>query len=164
MMMNRRRNDYILMIRRPPRTTSTDTLFPYTTLFRSLVGEQFAVAAEQLQREHADVVEFFGKPARVVERGRRRRIIHARRREAGREQAVDVPVLGQRSGAEFTVAAAHGDHAPIALERHEGFEAQPDGLRLRAQRLPGGVGGGTGFGPDAELTLDVVAQSPGLEA
>src|SRR3546814_9013060 len=27
------------MIRRPPRSTRTDTLFPYTTLFRSLVGE-----------------------------------------------------------------------------------------------------------------------------
>src|SRR3546814_20926680 len=27
------------MIRRPPRSTRTDTLFPYTTLFRSLAGE-----------------------------------------------------------------------------------------------------------------------------
>src|SRR3546814_7164324 len=26
------------MIRRPPRSTRTDTLFPYTTLFRSAVG------------------------------------------------------------------------------------------------------------------------------
>src|SRR3546814_10241508 len=26
------------MIRRPPRSTRTDTLFPYTTLFRSLTG------------------------------------------------------------------------------------------------------------------------------
>src|SRR3546814_3958391 len=26
------------MIRRPPRSTRTDTLFPYTTLFRSLAG------------------------------------------------------------------------------------------------------------------------------
>src|SRR3546814_3974523 len=33
---------FFLMIRRPPRSTRTDTLFPYTTLFRSgegLVGE-----------------------------------------------------------------------------------------------------------------------------
>src|SRR3546814_13956405 len=28
------------MIRRPPRSTRTDTLFPYTTLFRSLFGSQ----------------------------------------------------------------------------------------------------------------------------
>src|SRR3546814_20331309 len=28
---------FVLMIRRPPRSTRTDTLFPYTTLFRSFV-------------------------------------------------------------------------------------------------------------------------------
>src|SRR3546814_1450937 len=31
------------MIRRPPRSTRTDTLFPYTTLFRSLVSRLRAV-------------------------------------------------------------------------------------------------------------------------
>src|SRR3546814_13405138 len=31
---------FFLMIRRPPRSTRTDTLFPYTTLFRSAVAEQ----------------------------------------------------------------------------------------------------------------------------
>src|SRR3546814_18142838 len=30
----------LLMIRRPPRSTRTDTLFPYTTLFRSLVEQR----------------------------------------------------------------------------------------------------------------------------
>src|SRR3546814_15393039 len=38
---------FFLMIRRPPRSTRTDTLFPYTTLFRSHVarwgGEEFAL-------------------------------------------------------------------------------------------------------------------------
>src|SRR3546814_17176623 len=29
---------FFLMIRRPPRSTRTDTLFPYTTLFRSANG------------------------------------------------------------------------------------------------------------------------------
>src|SRR3546814_4920926 len=28
---------FVLMIRRPPRSTRTDTLFPYTTLFRSVL-------------------------------------------------------------------------------------------------------------------------------
>src|SRR3546814_13082772 len=28
---------FFLMIRRPPRSTRTDTLFPYTTLFRSFI-------------------------------------------------------------------------------------------------------------------------------
>src|SRR3546814_6746087 len=31
------------MIRRPPRSTRTDTLFPYTTLFRSIAGDAFGV-------------------------------------------------------------------------------------------------------------------------
>src|SRR3546814_8375361 len=31
---------FFLMIRRPPRSTRTDTLFPYTTLFRSVGREQ----------------------------------------------------------------------------------------------------------------------------
>src|SRR3546814_5865092 len=30
----------LLMIRRPPRSTRTDTLFPYTTLFRSLLEQR----------------------------------------------------------------------------------------------------------------------------
>src|SRR3546814_14982247 len=34
---------FFLMIRRPPRSTRTDTLFPYTTLFRSLIHEDLAL-------------------------------------------------------------------------------------------------------------------------
>src|SRR3546814_9780342 len=33
---------FFLMIRRPPRSTRTDTLFPYTTLFRSGLGTVMA--------------------------------------------------------------------------------------------------------------------------
>src|SRR3546814_13251670 len=47
---------FFLMIRRPPRSTRTDTLFPYTTLFRSLrplvdTHRQIA-AAHPLGRQH----------------------------------------------------------------------------------------------------------------
>src|SRR3546814_7665023 len=47
------------MIRRPPRSTRTDTLFPYTTLFRSLAGDigaddADAVAALDAKGEVAD--------------------------------------------------------------------------------------------------------------
>src|SRR3546814_17780282 len=51
------------MIRRPPRSTRTDTLFPYTTLFRSnivglAVAEDVWVAALHLVADRAgDVVE-----------------------------------------------------------------------------------------------------------
>src|SRR3546814_8896121 len=37
------------MIRRPPRSTRTDTLFPYTTLFRSSEDELFNSAAKRLK-------------------------------------------------------------------------------------------------------------------
>src|SRR3546814_18952627 len=33
---------FFLMIRRPPRSTRTDTLFPYTTLFRANDGAEYA--------------------------------------------------------------------------------------------------------------------------
>src|SRR3546814_17217672 len=47
---------FFLMIRRPPRSTRTDTLFPYTTLFRSLhdfVG--IGMGGQCLHRHHFSV-------------------------------------------------------------------------------------------------------------
>src|SRR3546814_11969090 len=35
------------MIRRPPSSTRTDTLFPYTTLFRSFVPQQFFPSSDR---------------------------------------------------------------------------------------------------------------------
>src|SRR3546814_14151897 len=40
---------FFLMILRPPRSTRTDTLFPYTTLFRSAVDDDFALALARAQ-------------------------------------------------------------------------------------------------------------------
>src|SRR3546814_14888391 len=48
------------MIRRPPRSTRTDTLFPYTTLFRSLVGDDFPFDDSQLEAMHGLVQEQYG--------------------------------------------------------------------------------------------------------
>src|SRR3546814_1962881 len=39
-----------LMLRRPPRSTRTDTLFPYTTLFRSCVDRLARCAASRCAR------------------------------------------------------------------------------------------------------------------
>src|SRR3546814_10118227 len=57
---------FFLMIRRPPRSTRTDTLFPYTTLFRSIDqaiafekrnADRFAVLYQPgLIYEHLDVM------------------------------------------------------------------------------------------------------------
>src|SRR3546814_15817677 len=60
---------FFLMIRRPPRSTRTDTLFPYTTLFRSTrVLDAELVAVRQPSR-HA-VVAGGQHVARVVEQHR----------------------------------------------------------------------------------------------
>src|SRR3546814_12565250 len=49
---------FFLMIRRPPRSTRTDTLFPYTTLFRSeLAGVRATVEAPQGHGEQAQLRE-----------------------------------------------------------------------------------------------------------
>src|SRR3546814_595830 len=46
---------FFLRIRQPPRSTRTDTLFPYTTLFRSHVGRERAVGlATEVGHVHSD--------------------------------------------------------------------------------------------------------------
>src|SRR3546814_10228740 len=45
------------MIRRPPRSTRTDTLFPYTTLFRSFFGKLGEIAGEYLRKGSQVYVE-----------------------------------------------------------------------------------------------------------
>src|SRR3546814_4971043 len=53
---------FFLMIRRPPRSTRTDTLFPYTTLFRS---EQHGQAAAGFCRPVEYQLRLFRHPDRL---------------------------------------------------------------------------------------------------
>src|SRR3546814_4355965 len=84
---------FFLMIRRPPRSTRTDTLFPYTTLFRSRADQLEAIATiadldaepqfdlPQVRVERAAQID---EALRIVgfqhqiELGRRRGLAHAR--------------------------------------------------------------------------------------
>src|SRR3546814_18361528 len=61
---------FFLMIRRPPRSTRTDTLFPYTTLFRSYLDafgldavatEVLHVAFGEIVTDHGHDLDFFRK-------------------------------------------------------------------------------------------------------
>src|SRR3546814_3096817 len=83
------------MIRRPPRSTRTDTLFPYTTLFRS------APAQEQPVRAHAELVRPGGCHGPQVLDGDRRPVRHPASLQAVREvgAAHGQRRLGVRQGA-----------------------------------------------------------------
>src|SRR3546814_13515225 len=66
---------FFLMIRRPPRSTRTDTLFPYTTLFRSRLQHQQAanddaapVIGQTRQPDGVDTVEAEQALADLVDR------------------------------------------------------------------------------------------------
>src|SRR3546814_20199557 len=50
------------MIRRPPRSTRTDTLFPHTTLFRSIVGIE---QGNEIARRRGDTIEAGGTAAAI---------------------------------------------------------------------------------------------------
>src|SRR3546814_4828278 len=69
------------MIRRPPRSTLTDTLFPYTTLFRSLRGGRHsAIRPWRMARCHLPIPP--GHPAQPARTRRVRRVqVHDRSEE-----------------------------------------------------------------------------------
>src|SRR3546814_6125101 len=68
---------FFLMIRRPPRSTRTDTLFPYTTLFRShfdrledrdVVRYRAAAHVETSAKLGAGKLHFSGIPGKLASR------------------------------------------------------------------------------------------------
>src|SRR3546814_17321533 len=70
------------MIRRPPRSTRTDTLFPYTTLFRSREkGRSPAQPCEHLGRHRRRA----RRPAEARDRQRFLRLLAGKPREQGRQ-------------------------------------------------------------------------------
>src|SRR3546814_10539674 len=56
------------MIRRPPRSTRTDTLFPYTTLFRSFYAFLFSLDAQQLNSDFGGLRSFHPQVKEKAER------------------------------------------------------------------------------------------------
>src|SRR3546814_20471754 len=87
------------MIRRPPRSTRTDTLFPYTTLFRSSFSQQgLPVAIEWAF-------------ARVEERGAMRALWTKLRDRAGDDRDACLPI-GMGAAVENTGAMRGAIGAP----------------------------------------------------
>src|SRR3546814_12824133 len=114
---------FFLRIRRPPRSTRTDTLFPYTTLFRSGGGEEFASPS------YGDRGGFGG--GGIVEVGEN----HARFADGKivvRRQAADMVHPAERQDQRGAVrrgrgAAHHGRVAALRHQRHGKVGGKADG-------------------------------------
>src|SRR3546814_20152982 len=89
------------MIRRPPRSTRTDTLFPYTTLFRS-----------DLQRKYL-LVPFVVGEARQY-RGISGQRVNPKPRAWMLRYAVE-KIVGQVHGITGAPAVAHQDYLPVGV-------------------------------------------------
>src|SRR3546814_16907717 len=92
---------FFLRIRRPPRSTRTDTLFPYTTLFRSVPAAPMPDHA----REHILLGEVLGadgdRPPRSAARPDRREREHDSGRERSEEHTSELQSLMRISYAVF---------------------------------------------------------------
>src|SRR3546814_5268702 len=60
---------FFLMIRRPPSSTRTDTLFPSTTLFRSVRGKSGGDLSRSLRRAGRHLLEALPVPSEKVQIG-----------------------------------------------------------------------------------------------
>src|SRR3546814_7327635 len=83
------------MIRRPPRSTRTDTLFPYTTLFRSLSGAAILAPMQAAMAQDAAAPE---APAAQAETYPGEILVTAQRRE---ERVQDIPVRSEEHTSEL---------------------------------------------------------------
>src|SRR3546814_13116855 len=64
------------MIRRPPRSTRTDTLFPYTTLFRSRPGARYYASLRLLESVKRHDPSIFTKSGIMLGLGEERLEVH----------------------------------------------------------------------------------------
>src|SRR3546814_17452644 len=78
---------FFVMIRRPPRSTRTDTLFPDTTLFRSLVHQRPAVRRGDEHLRGARLAVLVGVLAGGVDVEAVMRMLHGRYPDAARHRS-----------------------------------------------------------------------------
>src|SRR3546814_11497645 len=88
------------MIRRPPRSTRTDTLFPYTTLFRSLQlhCKPRVIIAPALRSDEADL-SLRGRQRVVPQQSFHPAVVVGRREIGGKARQQPVLVVGRQCAA-----------------------------------------------------------------
>src|SRR6185437_12690231 len=104
-----------------------------------LVDQQRLAGNEELDAEHADIIEGTGNAPRRGDRLCRRLGAYSRRDSAGVEDMAAVDVLRRFEGGDGPVAAARHDDRYFLVERHEGFQHQRLGFERGEGR--GGVDG-----------------------
>src|SRR3546814_19439398 len=105
------------MIRRPPRSTRTDTLFPYTTLFRS---QPHVIAAALLRRLQEGVVGEVQSTRLQVGLAGRRLGRHQGAADDVEDEALGIGELLPGSVDAVVVRIARGDEAGGRLRREIG--------------------------------------------
>src|SRR3546814_19900968 len=115
------------MIRRPPRSTRTDTLFPYTTLFRSLLSRLLSVTHGGQKRARN-----FDSTVRK-HRGNRRYGEMVGLLLCPRSQDPTCIVLGTMSGEIRTGLLALRLRATISTPRHPGVACSNTLERIRTK-------------------------------
>src|SRR3546814_19162387 len=118
------------MIRRPPRSTRTDTLFPYTALFRS----EHAVDDDDEARHHGDaehdamIVAGFGRLGDIGAQAMGLQTFAAPARHLGDDAGITRPARGSDGAGEVERKdAGQGDAAPPQPARDEPGGAAADG-------------------------------------
>src|SRR3546814_6732348 len=101
------------MIRRPPRSTRTDTLFPYTTLFRSLRSTRTDLGSFMTDSPRHPIIQIRNVSKRF-----------------GRVTAVDDVSLDINAGEFFVLLGPSGCGKTTLLRMIAGFELPSDGQIL----------------------------------
>src|SRR3546814_19162113 len=132
------------MIRRPPRSTRTDTLFPYTTLFRTPRADALGPARALRQRVEGRA-RIAGREPRRTGLGRLAFRAWRRGRERGPERTGRLPRLCRAGGRRGPGEGRRGRRAADAADQREG-SGIPAGVppRRTAERRLGEEGVSTG--------------------
>src|SRR3546814_7237189 len=111
------------MMRRPPRSTRTDTLFPYTTLFRSLVLQQGADAnAKEHQHRQCTQQRLLGDQAQAGEHASAHRGARLQRSE---EHTSELQSLMRTSYAVFCLKKKKATHNPHNISPTDQHTTKP---------------------------------------
>src|SRR3546814_10085274 len=124
---------FVLWIRPPPRSTCTDTLFPYTTLFRSEGADRFVDRGDALARPDVDLAVVIADEELALET----RAIVAEIVCVARGIAAEAIEFGENAFLEAVLRRNGGGHAEGQKETGGDKAGSGHGWRDKAANLNG---------------------------